>query len=124
MEKSDFLTEPVVCRRSTSEGFVKLSLTVMGVFLIVVGCSSQPTKVAIQETCFQCLHSDCIDPNGYLIGFITEQNLYDDGTQKEGRRRRVYGPNACGNLPELCWQYGDDPWKCGEWNTPGSTAVP
>lgn len=79
-----------------------------------VACTSQAQLIAVKETGFQCLHDDCIDPNGFLICFVTERYLYDDGTQSDGKKRRIYGPNACGNLPDGCWKYEGQPWKCGD----------
>jgi hypothetical protein len=77
-----------------------------------VACASQAQLVAVKETGFQCLHDSCIDPNGFLICFVTELYLYDDGTQEEGKKRQIYGPNACGDLPDYCSKYEGQPWKC------------
>ncbi len=91
-------------------GIVFALISVLG----QTACSSEPGLVAVKETGFQCLHDACIDSNGYLICFVTEKYLYDDGTQSEGKKREITGPNSCGNLPKDCWKYEGQPWKCGD----------
>lgn len=92
----------------------------LGAFLFIAflmgftACTKQPELVAIKETGFQCLHDTCIDPNGFLICFVTENYLYEDGTQERGAKREIYGPNSCGDLPANCWKYEGQPWKCGD----------
>ena len=87
------------------------------IVLLLAGCSSEPTLVAVEERCFQCLHDDCIDSDGYLIGFITEKYLYDDGTTKNGRRWQAYASqnnngNACYGMCKTYWSYENGLWKC------------
>jgi hypothetical protein len=87
-----------------------------GLLVLLAGCFSEPTLVAVKERCFQCLHDSCIDSNGYLIGFITEEYLYDDGTTKNGRERQAYAsqnnPDACYGMCKSYWSYENGLWKC------------
>ena len=96
----------------------------VGLLLSISACSNEPKLVAVQETGGYCLNEACMDPNGFLICFVTEAYLYDDGTQTDGKSRQITGPKACGDLPEMCWQNSDGVWKCGAFNSEGETVVP
>lgn len=88
-----------------------------GLLVLLAGCFTEPILVAVKERCFQCLHETCIDSNGYLIGFITPEYLYDDGTKKNGKKRMAFAneqtPDACYGMCKSSWNYVNDLWKCG-----------
>jgi len=81
--------------------------------VLLVGCSEDATLLGTRVTCFQCLHDDCLDPNGYMIGYYTKRELYSDGTDKESESWLKFGPNACGDTPSHClWQRDEKKWEC------------